>query len=640
MFSSIRAKLGAIYFGFLLLGVGSVSATFVTVNAQASDALVVNLAGRQRMLTQEMTKAVLGIARDPTSNYRAELDTSANLFDHTLAALLDGGAVPYGDRSVTLPPTTDAATRAQLEVVAELWDQFQQKIETVQTAKAGSTVFAQAVGEIESLSPVILQKMDRAVQLYEAATGVKLARLRAIQALFAVSAVGLLIAGYLVTQRTIVLPISTLEAATRRIASGDLTSPVGVTSAASDEVHTLAQSFDDMCHELTVSRLELEQWTAKLESRVERRTEQLAILFEVSAEVSSKLEIHQVLELVVEKTRYLARGEIAVLCLLDPSGGALTIAATSGPAEALSAHSGAAIQGPALRAAYAGKATILPKDCDCHLLRPQYRRSHLTVPLRARDQALGVLCVGHRAESRFGEEESRLLTLLANAGAIALENARLYEQAEQAATLAERERIVAEIHDGLAQTLGFLDLRLGAVAGLVEDENLAEIPGHLTLMRRTVKQANHEVRRLMTDLRTGPQPQRTLAGLLEQIVERFDENQGMEIELQVETKESIQESPEIHEQVMRIVVEALINVHKHAMSGRATITLGQCNGQTIISVQDDGPGFDVNSPPDGRHHFGLKVMQTRARRIGGELHVESELGRGTTVTLRWPTVEI
>jgi len=524
--------------------------------------------------------------------------------------------------------------------VAELWDQFQQDIETVQTAEPGSAVFAQAVGEIESLSLVILQKMDRAVQLYEAAAGSKLARLRVIQALFAASAVGLLVVGHQVTQRTIEIPISALEAATRRMADGDLASPVGVAPTASGEVRTLAQSFDGMRRELAASRLEQEQWAAELESRVERRTEQLSLLFEVSAEVSSRLEIQQVLELIVETTRYLAGGEIAVLCLLDSSGEALTVAATSGLAEALFAHSGAVVRGSALRAANADKTAISPDDGDCQLLRPQFRRSHLAVPLRIGDRSLGVLCVGHRNEGRFGVEESHLLTLLVNAGAVALENARLYEQAEQAGTLAERERIVAEIHDGLAQALGFLGLRLGAVTGLIENENLAELPDHLTLMQRTVEQANHEVRRLMADLRAGPQPQRTLAGLLEQIVQSFVESRGMEVDLRVETGEPIRAAPKIREQVIRIAMEALINVSKHALPGRATVTLGRRDGQTIISVQDDGPGFDVNSLPDGEHHFGLKVMQTRARRIGGELRVESVLGQGTTVTLCWPPVEM
>jgi two-component system nitrate/nitrite sensor histidine kinase NarX len=441
------------------------------------------------------------------------------------------------------------------------------------------------------------------------------------------------------TQRTIVNPVSALEAATRRIAGGDLESPVEVVPTASGEVRALAQSFEGMRHELAVSRLELEHWAAELETRVERRTEQLAALFEVSSEISSKLEIQRVLDLVVEKTRHLAGGEVAVLCLLDPSGEELTVAAVSGSAEAFVARPQAAIRGPALRVVHAREAVILHEGCDCPLLQPQFRHSHLAVPLCIGDRALGMLCVGHREESRFGEEETRLLTLLANAGAIALENARLYEQAEQAAALAERERIVAEIHDGLAQTLGFLGLRLGVVEGLIEDEDLSGVPEHLTLMQRTVEQTNHEVRRMMAGLQVGTQTHRTLGELLRQTVERFIEERGMEIELRVETGQPIPEPPQVREQVVRIVREALTNVHKHARPSRATVTLERHGGQAVVCVQDDGPGFDVNSPTSGQHHFGLKVMKTRAERIGGELSVESAPGQGTTVTLRWPTEE-
>lgn len=269
--TSIRAKLGAVFVSFLLIVAGSVAATFVTVRAQAADAVVINLAGRQRMLTQEMTKAVLGVARDPTSDYQVELRQAAYLFDSTLTALLNGGAAPYGDRTVTLPPTTDTAIRTQLEEVAELWDQFRRDVETTQTAEPASVTFTQAVHEIESLSPVILQEMDQAVRLYEAAAEAKLARLSAIQALFFISAVALLIAGYLLTQRTVVRPLSRLEEATQRIAGGDLESQVEAASTASGEVRALARSFEEMRHELAVSRLELERRAGGADQRVQAR---------------------------------------------------------------------------------------------------------------------------------------------------------------------------------------------------------------------------------------------------------------------------------------------------------------------------------------------------------------------------------
>jgi len=636
--TSIRAKLGAVFVGFLLLVAGSVAATFIALRAHEADALVINLAGRQRMLTQEMTKAVLGIAREPSSDYQAELRQTAYLFDRTLTALLDGGSVPYGNEMVTLPPTTDTAIRTQLEGVAGLWDRFRQRVEMVQTAEPESAAFIKAVGEIEALSPVILQEMDQAVRLYEAAAERKHARLRGIQAVFFVSAVGLLLAGYLLTQRTIVNPVSALEAATRRIASGDLESPVEIAPTASSEVRALAHSFKSMCQELAASRLELERWAAELETRVERRTEQLAALFEIGAEISSKLELRRVLELIVEKTRHLAGGEVAVLCLLDPSNESFTVAATSGPAEAFVARPQTVIRGFTLAAACAAEAVILHESCHCPLLRSRFRRSHLVVPLRIGDRVLGMLCVGHREEDRFGEEEARLLTLLANASAIALENARLYEQAEQAAALAERERIVAEIHDGLAQTLSFLKLRLDMVKGLIQDENLFEVPEHLALMQRIVEQTSHETRRMMAGLQASAYAHPPLEERLRQIAERFVEEYGMEIELRVEGEQPIRESQEVHEQVTRIVQEALTNVHKHAGSSRATITLERHGTQAVVSVRDEGVGFDVNSPASGQHHFGLKVMKIRAQRIGGELNVESAPGQGTTVTLRWPTL--
>ena len=460
MLTSIRAKLGAVFVGFLLLVAGSVAATFVSIRAQAADALVINLAGRQRMLTQKMTKAALGLAIEPTSDYQVELRDAAYLFDHTLSALLDGGLAPHGDETVALPPATATTVRAQLEVVAGLWDEFREDVEAMQAVEPGSEAFTRAVHEIESLSPIILGEMDQAVRLYEATAVAKLARLRTIQVVFFVSAVGLLIAGYTLAQRTIVKPVSALEEVTRRIASGDLDSPVEIGSTASGEVHALAQSFEGMRRELAVSRLELERWAAELESRVEQRTQQLAALFEVSSEISSKLEIRRVLDLVVEKTRDLAGADVAVLCLPDPVGKSFTVAALSGVAEAFATRPQAAIPGLTPWAATAGEAATLHDASDCPLLRPEFRRSHLAVSLRAGDRVHGVLCAGHRDEGRFGEEEARLLALLANAGATALENARLYEQAEQAAALAERERIVAEIHDGLAQTLSYMGLRL------------------------------------------------------------------------------------------------------------------------------------------------------------------------------------
>jgi two-component system nitrate/nitrite sensor histidine kinase NarX len=635
--TSIRAKLGAIFAGFLLVGAGSISVTFLSARAQRADALIINLAGRQRMLTQAMTKAAMGVTGAYSADYETELQEAARTFDSTLQALRDGGTLVYGGRAVTLPPTTDPETRTQLEEVVALWGQFREDVETLRTADPDSAAFVQAMREIEATSPVILQEMDEVVQLYEAAAERKVALLYAIQGVFLVSALALLVVGYILIQRSVVNPVTALEAASRRIADGDLETPVEPDPAAAGELGTLARSFETMRQELGASQLALRRWADELETRVEHRTRELVALFEVTSEIVSQLDIQEILASIVDKARQLAGGEASALCLLGQSRGALSAAVTSGPAEAFSADASAGVE--SFDVASAVEAVTEHEACDCQLLRRRFRRSHLAVPLRTRGRVLGVLCVGHQEEDRFGEEDRRLLTLLANAGAIALDNAYLYEQAEQTAALEERERIVAEIHDGLAQTLSFLNLRLGAVEGLIEDEQISQVPEQLTLIRRSVERSGNELRRLMKDLQSDATASRTLEGQLRRAVKRFVDEWGMAVELRVETEQGIREPPETHEQVTRVVEEALTNVHKHAPSSSVTVTLEQRDGDAVVHIQDDGAGFDVETAAGEEGHFGLKVMAARAERIGGTLDVRSTPGRGTRVTLRWPVTE-
>jgi len=648
--ASIRTRLGAVFLGFLLLVAGSVGATLVSIRAQAADALVINLAGRQRMLAQQMAKAALGLAlpgevrqgaspsdadQDQARRYRAELQNGATLFDLTLRALLQGGSVPYGGQSVILPAATDAAVRAQLEVVARLWDQLQAAVESVGAEAPGSHDFLQAVDDVGRLAVIVVSEMDHAVRLSEAAAVHKLERLRLIQAAFCFCAVGLLGAGYLLTQRTIVYPLSALSRAACQIASGNLDSSIAVTPAANREILALSRSFEEMRDELALARQRQERWAAELEAQVKQRTEQLAALFELSTEISSELAIDKVLQMVVDKTRRLAGGDVAVLCLLDPPTQLVTVAATSGNSEAFVSPPELLTQSSPEFTVDAMQEAIGHEGAHCPILCPGFLRSHLAVPLRVGSRVVGGLCVGHRQESRFGEEQVRLLTLLADAGAIALENARAYERAEQEARLVERERILADIHDGLAQTLSFLALRLDSVQNMIERQDMSQVPEHLALTQHTIVQAESEMRRLMSSLQAGEEGRLSLQAQLQQAVEQLAAERGLDVELRLEFDPPIHDPPEVCEQVRRIVLEALINASKHAPRSQVEVTLERQDGQALVCVRDDGQGFRPRAALREHGRFGLKVMQARAERIGGVLDIQSSPGRGTAVTLSW-----
>ena len=637
MFRSVRAKLGVIFLGFLLLVAGSVAATLVGLQAQRADALVINLAGRQRMLSQMIAKATLGVARDPAAGHQKELFQAVTLFDQTLQALAAGGSAYYDESTVTLPAAKGDVLRDQLEVVAVAWEHLKKGAEFVGSADPSAPAFGGAVDGVTSWASVVLQETDKAVQLFEQAAQQKLAHIRTIQTLFFVSAIGLLIGGFLVTQRSIVEPLYALQQSASGIAGGDLQTPIQTPTSASGEVGALVGSLEQMRRELATSRQKLEVWAAELDGRVRERTQQLTALFDLSIEISAEPEIGQVLESVVQKTRELAGGEVAVLCLLDAPEEILRVAAVSGPRDALSARREIRIGDLAPGDKPCGaEGAAIHEGADCALLRPGFRHSHLGVPVKIGDRILGMLCVGHREESHFQEEQTQMLTLLAQAGAVALENARWHERAGREAVLAERERLLGEIHDGLAQTLSYLDLRLGLIQSLVKDKDLAEVPEHLTLTRRTVEQAGQEVRRLLAGLESEGPSSQALEDLLRQEATHWAADKSMDIEFRSDIQQSIQERRAISEQVVRIVHEALTNARKHAPESRAILSLSEQDGEILVSVRDEGAGFRVDGPLPEGHHFGLKVMRARAERIGALLSIESAPGQGTAVILRWP----
>lgn len=94
------------------------------------------------------------------------------------------------------------------------------------------------------------------------------------------------------------------------------------------------------------------------------------------------------------------------------------------------------------------------------------------------------------------------------------------------------------------------------------------------------------------------------------------------------------------EQVIRVVREALVNATRHAGADQIVVCLEMRRDEVLVSVEDDGRGFDPEAPPDdGNGHFGLDIMRARAVRLGGKLSVDSMPGRGTRIALRWPVEE-
>lgn len=642
--NSLKGQIRLLLMAFAVLVIISVAFTYWGLEAQKTDATVINLAGRQRMLLQQMTRLALEIqyqsgADNNLADKDLALQESMSVFEQTLIALMDGGQAPdYSGLSVELPAAKNPAVLERLQRVAQNWPPFRSDLEQVLAHAPESPEFQTALQNVEISSPQLIQQMDDAVRQISQVSRQNLNRLKWVQAAFLAVAMGLLAVGRWLTQRSLIAPLQKMGEAARRIGQGDLASPVEAQQP--DEIRLLSETLENMRLQLRTSRDALLSMNEHLEESVAQRTRELEALYAVSREISSHLDIQHVLRSVADKARQLLGGEAAYLCLLDQKERYLNLQAASGPPNAV-VEIFSTTQTPFVGQVLSSPQAVMCNVAGCHgyceIMSSAYRASHLAAPLRVGERVIGALCVGSTRTDAFSEDAMELLTRLASAAAIALENARLYEQAERTATLEERQRLAAEMHDGLAQTLSYLQMTIDLAREQVEEGRSAQAIETLARGQRAIDQAALEIRRAIASLQQELPLRYTLQEQLAELVAEFS-GDGAPIECIPEVKEPIVLPRDQAEQALRVAREALLNARRHSQASRIQVTLSQEDDRLTLSVDDNGAGFDLDSLPcdDGRPHFGVNIMYARAARLGGDLQIQSTPGAGTRVILKWP----
>lgn len=197
----------------------------------------------------------------------------------------------------------------------------------------------------------------------------------------------------------------------------------------------------------------------------------------------------------------------------------------------------------------------------------------------------------------------------------------------------ERRRIARELHDTLGQQLAALHLNIEVLKSKAHGD--ATVDENLERMRETFDGLNSNIEFLAWELRP---PTLDLLGLdaaIESYVGDWGRQFGVEAMYQGFGVDGLRLSPEAEINVYRILQEALQNVHKHAGATRVHALLERRNGQTVLIVEDNGKGYDVDATGDGRD-MGLTNMRERAALIGGTVEIETQPGYGTTVFVRVP----
>lgn len=374
------------------------------------------------------------------------------------------------------------------------------------------------------------------------------------------------------------------------------------------------------------------------ESTLERTLRRVEASADIAEALDSEIDLTRILELIVKRARALVEARTVAVFLLRGEGLSLA-AATGEQAERLqgSAHPLAESElGEAVR-------TLKPR-CLSSGEQPQEgglrerlgAEVALLIPLQAHASGLGVLVACDRLTDgpEFGEEDTRLLKAFASSAATAVamaqsvEHQRLRERIE--ASERERHHWAHELHDETLQQLAAIRIKLAAALR-------AESAGTESLARASQEAVDGLEReiaalsRLIGELRPIPLETLGLGQALESLARESAERGGFEVEASVAIDAELPAEQE--RAIYRLVQESLTNVVKHSGAARARIEVQSDATALLISVEDDGCGFDVDGTPAG---VGLGGMRERIELLGGTLEIRSSPGEGTRTAARIP----
>jgi PAS domain S-box-containing protein len=262
---------------------------------------------------------------------------------------------------------------------------------------------------------------------------------------------------------------------------------------------------------------------------------------------------------------------------------------------------------------------------------PEEIQSLLHVPIQVEGEVFGVFGVNYCHARTFSGAEERLLVALAERAAVAVTNARQYQQAQYTATVDERQRLARELHDAVTQTLFAAGLNAQA---LPEMWAASPTEGQQCLreLQRLTWGALAEMRTVLVELRPAALTEVDLGELLQQLAQAaVGRAPLLEIDVRVEGKRPV--TAEVQIVLYRVAQEALNNIVKHADAQHAAIHLVRQSDGVELSIADDGRGFEPHAIAAG--HLGIGMMRERVETIGGLLSIDSRPEDGTRLHVVW-----
>lgn len=433
-------------------------------------------------------------------------------------------------------------------------------------------------------------------------------------------------------------PLSNLRHWAHRMLDGDLSAQMEI-PLMGGEFADLARDINNLGESLRSLTREMDEQVSYQTRRLQQKSFSLEILYDVAASSNTARDVNELLVRYLETMANILDAHAATVRLLTNDNHLQLIGSTS-----LDHVQNKEVSVPIERCLCAQNYTegvIICKNkrnlCG-NLLSQSLPYGALTIaiaiPLQYGDRTLGIYNLFVEDEgARKNEDIINILTNIGQHLSLAIEKARLDDDTRRLTIMQERTMLAHELHDSLAQTLASLRIRVSLVSRSVRENTVPKALKEIEQLKNGLDEANSELRELVAHFRVR-MDDRGLIPATENLIERFKKECGIAVFFQNECQ-NVKLPPMVEVHVLHIIQESLTNIRKHSQAQNVRLLI-RCHddGRYHVLIEDDGQGIQMKSQkilPGER--VGLTIMEERAQRIGGKLHIESEPGDGTRIEL-------
>ncbi|HRH81962.1 MAG TPA: histidine kinase [Thiobacillaceae bacterium] len=599
---SMVARLGGAIAAIALLAVVGMSVSSMVALSTRGSGEAINLAGSLRMQSWHLAGLHLSRGSRDAAAHAGEVARAVAAFESTLASppILD-----------MLPGGRDAQLEISYRRVADTW---RRSMRPLFLSAAGPADAAAQAALLDRVTRFVTD-INLLVKQLEQATEAKILVMQMVLGVALVITVLVVLLTIHLIHHGLVRPLQGLLAGAARMGQGDLAVRTAYTGE--DELGRLGQAFNLMAADLQKLYQNLEDRVAQKTEELTRSNRSLELLYHSIARLHGAPPGRDTYLAVLRDIEQVLGMGHGIVCLGEPGGRhGQAIASTMSSGDVNPCDKADCVWCHGTRTP---RVSIMNGGCQL-----------LTFPLSDAERQYGVLIVDAPDGMHPEAWQVQLLEALSRHIGVAIGAERRIEQSRRLGLLEERAVIARELHDSLAQSLAYMRIqvsRLQAVIGRPEKQ--AEVEEMLRELREGMSGAYRQLRELLSTFRLKMEGE-DLRSALAQTVEEFAERGGLAIDLAVDLGPcALSPNEEIH--VLHVIREALSNVLNHAHAHHARVTLACAGTDTLeAAVEDDGVGIVKSADV---HHYGMTIMEERARSLQGAVRYEPRAGGGTRVIL-------